>query len=162
MIKSLRIYRFFRALLAMLLLFSISLPMVRYACAMTGLTVMTSPTSSSVCAVHEGAMQDASTCQTPASTLCPEDGPCPMAEQCRNEAAANDAVSCCKAEAVQSEKAPFTESKLALSQIVLPLVAVLTNPEATSSPRLSFPSQETSRAKGGGVPLRVLFSSFVI
>lgn len=98
----------------------------------------------------------------PASDLCAEDHASSMAEWCNHETSATEAVACCKVETARSEKAPFMEFKLVPSQTILPLVSVLSDSPIAVSSRFFFLSQETSRARGGGVPLRVLHASFLI
>jgi hypothetical protein len=47
-------------------------------------------------------------------------------------------------------------------QVVLPLLAVLTDMEAPSPIRISFPEYVVSRMAGGGVAIRVLHASFLL
>ena len=162
MIRSLRTYRTLRVLVAFTALLSIGLPLVRYACAMTGITgTAPSAMAGMGCSEHmDSEMADMKACGD--DPMCPEKNSCDAKDDCSGGATDSDALSCCKLEAAEKEKTAATESKLPLSKIALPLAAILTNTDAAIAPALTYSKQEASLVHGGGVSIRVLHASFLI
>ena len=160
MLKFFRTYRLLRFVAAATLVLSVTLPLVQYACAMNGMSMTGMSGMFTDCAGQEAGV-DEDVCQGLASVLCPEDAPCPSAERCT--AHVGDEPSCCTDETIHAEKTSVVEHKLTLAQIVWPVVAFLTAPEAVST-RSSCPSlaHELHGDAGGGVPLRVLHASFLL
>lgn len=167
MTNSLRTYRPLRILLASVLLFSIAAPLVQYACAMTGASVVTTEAAS----MERGCM-DSVAGHGLAEALCPDAAPCASSDECHHDAedgqanAQREAVEpcCCTTETADVEyMTSVHESALAAASVFLPLVAVLSEGDVASSVRPP-PLEEFSPlgTAPDGVSLRVLHASFLL
>ena len=167
MLKSIRTYRIIPALVAAALIFSVGLPLVQYACGMSGASVvMASTLSHPDCTNADPAATDAERpCHIDAasSALCPDADLCSSMAHCLGQDADADVPACCSQETLELEDVSTLDSRRAANHVVLPLSAVLTQVlvEAQHIPSL-FPQPTSDRAPRTQVPLRVLFSSFGI
>lgn len=166
--NALRTYHALRFVLATVLIFGAALPLVDYACAMSGEHMSMSP-----------ALASTSESSTEARTYVPEqvlgklcaDMACcqestattPCEDPCTADSADSAACADCITETVLGEDA-FVLAKVDLPSALLPLVAFLTTRAeiALSTTPLLRPACETARPPGATPSLRVLHASFLL
>ena len=160
MLQSLRTYRLLHFVVAAAVVLSVTLPLVRYACAMNDTSLMSPSAALAGCAEQDTDMRS-DDCSLRTSMLCPKDSPCSSPEKCTSPSGGEP--SCCTEETVQAENARVLEFKPTLVYVVLPVLALLTAPERVPTPA-SNPSlaHELHGDAGGGVPVRVLHACFLL
>jgi len=176
MLHTLRTYRALPMLLAAALLCSVSLPLVQYTCEMSGATMPVLAASGSGTVNH--AAHGMTCCHGVPSrvldVLCAHMGCCrseaareavspPSGKMPESIAVSETSCSGCISETVLEEQALLSHAKPILGASLLPTVAVLTS-ALDDAPR-SFALPRTPGAEwppGPSLPLRVLFSSFLL
>ena len=171
MLDSLRTYHLFRVLLATALLLSVSLPLVQYTCVMSGETMLMASSSGvdadststgmagrhkvpsrvvEVLCAHMGCSQPATAHEIPMHGDGASDD-------------ASEACSDCFSETMQTQEAFVPDAKTLLAGSLLPAVGILAvEAEDASRSVFHFPNHGAERPPGQPLPLRVLFSSFLI
>ena len=167
--KALRTYHALRFVLAAVLVFGAALPLVEYACAMSGEHTSMSPalasTSESSAEARTSVSEqvlvklcaDMACCQETSTSTVPCEDPC-TADNADSAACAD-----CITETVLGEDA-FVLTKVDLPSSLLPLVAFLTTRAeiALSTTPLLRPACEAAGSPGATPSLRVLHASFLL
>ena len=163
MLTTLRTHRVLSATVALTLLAGVTLPLARYVCAMTMRSItMPSMPMVSTCSDHDAQQaRHMRGCRGPTGHLCPTDGSCPHAADCRAATHAADVDECCGYEVIRAEQAPKVDVRQAFG-VVLPLIAVVDHGHVTLPTHRSFADPVVSRSAGGGVPPHLLYGSLLL
>lgn len=167
MLKSLRTYRIIPSLVVAALVLAIGTPLVQYACGMSGTSVvMASTLPDPACAKSGQSTAEAEySCHsdTASAALCPDADLCGSMGHCAAQDARADVRACCSQQSLELEDSATPDANRAADLLVLPLSSFLSDAAVVAQERPHFfPQPASDRASHAQIPLRVLFSSFLI